>query len=103
MFDFFIRQSYTLTCTCLNVNEDVAYQWRKNDTILSEFTESTLSLSRLRLSDADRYTCNITVTNEVYNGSKDIIIQSESDYKKVNLYSYACRDLIPPITKFKAL
>ena len=74
---FIIGLSYTLTCQCQNVNQGVNYQWKKNNYSLSGEVGPSLSLSHLKLSDAGRYTCNIT-TNMVYYGSSiDITIQSK--------------------------
>ena len=67
--------SYTLTCRCQNVNQAVNFQWRKSNSLLSGEVGASLSLSQLKLSDAGRYTCNVT-TNMVYGGSIDVTIQS---------------------------
>ena len=74
---FIIGLSYTLTCQCQNVNQVVNYQWKKNNYLLSGEVRSTHSLSHLKLSDAGRYTCNITTNMVYYGGSIDITIQSK--------------------------
>ena len=72
--------SYTLTCSCQSVNQTVTYQWKKNDTLLigPEVAQSTLMLSQLRLSDAGRYTCSITLNSVEYSSNVDVTIQSKS-------------------------
>ena len=73
-------QSYALTCS---VNEATvsSYQWRKDGAVLQGQTTEVLSFSPLRLSDAGRYTCKVTVTaaSETFTAiqNRSVIIQSE--------------------------
>ena len=77
-FHFIKGLSYTLTCSCQNLNEAIDYyQWSKNDSSLFGEVRSTLSLSLLKLSDAGRYTCSATLSDVHYTSSIDIIIQSK--------------------------
>ena len=77
-FRFIKGLSYTLTCSCQNLNEAIDYyQWSKNDSSLFGEVRSTLSLSLLKLSDAGRYTCSATLSDVHYTSSIDIIIQSK--------------------------
>ena len=72
-----VGQSYTLSCSCQNVDQAVIYTWMKNDYLISGETEPTLTLSQLTLSDAGRYSCSIELNGVVYKRSIDITIQSE--------------------------
>ena len=74
-----IGQSYTLTCSCQNVNQAVTFEWKKNNTLISGKTESTLTLSQLKLSDAGRYSCSIMLSGEAYGSNIDVNIQSKSE------------------------
>ena len=74
-------QSYTLTCTFIGsltnaVNVGITYQWKKDGAVMPSKTESTLTFSSIKLSDAGRYTCEVTVDSIVYCGAKDISLQS---------------------------
>ena len=69
-----LGQSYSLTCEVAGASGPRpvgAYQWRRNDTVLSE-TGPTLSFSSLRLSDAGQYTCQVTVDGMMLSRTKDI-------------------------------
>ena len=77
-FHFIIGLTYTLTCSCQNLNQAIDYyQWAKNDSVLFGEVRSTLSLSHLKLSDAGRYICSATLSDLLYISSIDIIIQSK--------------------------
>ena len=76
-----VGQSYTLTCSCQNVNQAITYEWKKNNSLISGETESTLTLSQLELVDAGRYTCSIMLNSMIYSSNVDITIQSESGMK----------------------
>ena len=67
-------QSYTLTCSASGASV-TTYQWRKDGTVLSE-TRPTLSFTPLRLSDAGRYTCEVTADGILLSNSRDITLQS---------------------------
>ena len=57
-----VGESYSLTCTVTGadrLNPTITYQWSKGTTFVS--TQSTLSFSSLRLSDAGKYQCFVTV------------------------------------------
>ena len=56
-----VGQSYSLTCSVGGGNVG-SYQWRKDGAVLHGQTGGVLSFSSLTLSDAGRYTCEITVT-----------------------------------------
>ena len=73
-----VGQSYILSCSCQNVDQAVTYTWTKNNTLISEETESSLTLSQLKLLDAGKYFCSIELNGVVYNSSIDITIQSKS-------------------------
>ena len=70
-----LEQNYTLTCNVSGASV-TTYQWRKNGTMLSE-TGPTLSLSPLGVSDAGRYTCEITVNSMVDSSDVDVIIMGK--------------------------
>ena len=74
-----VGQSYTLTCSCQNVNQAVTFEWKKNNTLISGKTESTLTLSQLQLSDAGRYSCSIMLSGEAHSSNTDVTIQSKSE------------------------
>ena len=58
----------------------ISYQWTKNNATTQTQVgndSNTLSFPSLRLSDAGRYTCQVTVGSEMYGYSEYIGIQSE--------------------------
>ena len=70
-------QSYSITCELTGVNGSITpstYQWKTDGTLVS--TEQTLSFSPLRLTDAGRYTCQVSLFGMVFSGAKDIRIPS---------------------------
>ena len=68
---------YTLTCNVTGAAV-TTYQWRKNGSILQGQTTEILSFSPLRLSDAGRYTCGITVMDSpILSSGTDIVLQSK--------------------------
>ena len=81
------QNSYSLTCGVTgaeNLNPSITYQWTKNNGTLIVGTDPrVLSFSPLRLSDAERYTCQATVSSPYLNNnitrinSQDVILQSE--------------------------
>ena len=88
------QSGYSLTCGvngAENLNSSITYQWTKNNGTQTQIQVGTdpsfLLFSSLRLSDAGRYTCQVTVSSPYLNnditmtGSQDIIIlQSEFSY-----------------------
>ena len=77
-------QSCTLVCTVTGVGSSllgtISYQWTKNnDTTQTGVgnNSDTLFFPLLQLSDAGRYTCQVTVGSEMYGYSEYIGIQSE--------------------------
>ena len=75
-----VGQSYSLTCS-VSGGIVSSYQWRKDGTVVQGQTTEVLSFSTLRLSDAGRYSCEITVTaaSETFTAvqNQSVIIQSE--------------------------
>lgn len=65
-------QDYSLTCELSGVNSSFTptYQWKKDGAVVS--AERMLSFSPLRLTDAGRYTCQISLVGMVFSGTKDI-------------------------------
>ena len=72
------QQSYNLTCTTTGTTSSASgYQWLKNGfTVEGESTQAH-SFSRLQLSDAGLYTCEVTVSSVVRTGNFSISIQSK--------------------------
>ena len=68
-------QSYTLICNVSGASV-TTYQWRKNGMVLPEMGP-TLSFSSFRLSNAGRYTCNITVDSVIFRDDENVTIQSK--------------------------
>ena len=84
------QNGYSLTCGvngAHNLNASIIYQWTKNNGTQTQIqvgaNPAVLSFSPLKLSDAGRYTCNITVSSLhldndiIMKGSEDVTIQSE--------------------------
>ena len=86
------QNGYSLTCGVNgagNLSPTITYQWIKNNGTLTQIELGSdpkllsLDSSPLRLSDAGRYTCQVTVTspylidNITVMDSQDITIQSE--------------------------
>ena len=75
-----VGQSYSLTCSVTGGTVN-SRQWRKDGAVLSSETAEMLSFSPIRLSDAGRYFCEITVTasSEIFTAiqNRSVIIQSE--------------------------
>ena len=75
-----VGQSYSLSCSVSGVMVS-SYQWRKDGALLSNETTRILSFSSLGLSDASRYSCEISVTSasETFTAvqNQSIVIQSE--------------------------
>ena len=73
-------QSFSLTCS-VGGGTVSSYRWRKDGAMLQGQTTEVLSFSPLTLSDAGRYSCNITVTaaSETFTAvqNRSIILQSE--------------------------
>ena len=67
------QTGYTLTCTVTgaeNLSPTITYQWtRDNGTTQTQVgtNSNTLSFSPLSLSDAGRYTCDVTVGSSYLN------------------------------------
>ena len=71
---------YTLTRT-VTADDVTTYQWKKNGLILQGKTTKTLSFSPLRLSNAGRYTCGITVMDSpILSSGTDIVLQSKHNH-----------------------
>ena len=67
-----VGESYSLTCTVTGadrLNPTIAYQWFKDNTVVSGGTQSTLSFSSLSLSDAGQYRCDVTVSSTLLSRS----------------------------------
>ena len=61
-----IGESYSLTCTATGadqLNPTIIYQWFKDNTVVSDETQSTLSFSSLSLSNTGQYRCDVTVSS----------------------------------------
>ena len=75
-----VGQSYSFSCSVTGGTVG-SYQWRKDGAVLQGQTTEVLSFSPLRLSDAGRYFCEITVTaaSDAFTAiqNQSIIIQSE--------------------------
>ena len=82
-----VGESYSLTCTVTGadrLNTTIAYQWFKDNTMVSNETQSTLSFSSLSLSDAGQYRCDVTVSSTLLSQSitnmsntQDLTLQSK--------------------------
>ena len=76
-----VGQSYSLTCSVSGATVS-SYQWRKDGAMLQGQMARVFSLPSLRLSNAGRYSCAITVTaaSETFTAiqNQSVIIQSES-------------------------
>ena len=70
-------QSYTLTCS-VSVASVTTYRWRKNVSVIQAETTEMLSFSPLRLSDAARYTCEVTVNSMTLTDDEDLVIMSKN-------------------------
>jgi len=57
-------------------NQNINYQWKKNNTILTGITDSTYTISDLQLSDVGKYTLHMTDST----GSADLEVISELIY-----------------------
>ena len=84
------QSGYSLTCGVggvANLNPSIIYQWTKNNGTQTQIQvrpdPKILSFSPLRLSDAGRYTCQVTVSspylknNFTLINSHDVTLQSE--------------------------
>ena len=73
-------QNYSLLCS-ISDGDVREYRWWKDDAVLNDKTTRVLSFSPLSLSDAGRYTCEITVTvaSQIFTiyQNHTVIIQSE--------------------------
>ena len=82
-----VGDSYSFTCTVTGADRldpTIAYQWFKDNTVVSGETQSTLSFSSLSLSDAGQYRCDVTVSSTLLSQSiakmsntQDLTLQSE--------------------------
>ena len=85
-----LGQHYFLTCnfTVVNslLNPTMTYQWTKNNGTQTQVgtNSNTLSFASLKLSDAGRYKCEVTITSSSFNEDinaaafKNVTIQSMS-------------------------
>ena len=71
-----VGQSYNLNCSTPGTSV-MTFHWIVNGEILHGQTREVLSFSPLRLSDAGKYTCNVTVNSMIYSSSKTITLQSK--------------------------
>ena len=75
-----LGQSYTLTCSVSEPEDEFTYQWLKNGTMRSE-TVDTITFPSLRLSDSGLYTCTVTTatvnSTMSYSGTINITLQCE--------------------------
>ena len=69
--------TYELHCHLHN-SSTTTFQWKKDGKNVPSDREQLLSFPKLKLSDAGRYTCIVTVSGVQYNTSKDINVQSEN-------------------------
>ena len=82
------QSGYTLTCRARiigNFCPTITYQWIKNNGTAAtqlEITSNTLSFSSLRLSDAGKYTCNVTISSPTL--SNDVTVAASHN---IRLYS----------------
>ena len=72
----FVGDKYMLTCSHSHFTGDVTYQWIKDNSTIKNETGSTLSFSSLKLSDAGRYYCQVTINSTKYCGVMDISLES---------------------------
>ena len=66
-------KSYSLTCDLSGADLPItvtAYLWRKDGIVLAGETAAVLSFSSFRLSDAGKYTCEITVENRKFSNTQ---------------------------------
>lgn len=88
-----LAQRFDLSCNVSGASTDT-YQWKKDGTVLHE-TGPTLSMQSLKLSDAGQYTCNVTIDQDVYSDTKDIVFTSKS--KKYTLQCYLAFPILSPV------
>ena len=75
-----VGESYTLTCHVHGTDNAVtAYRWMKDDTLLSNEMQATLFFSSIRLSDAGKYTCEVTIESKKYSTDEEITIASKKN------------------------
>ena len=56
----------------------MTFQWSKDGSVLQGQTAEMLPFSPLRLSDAGKYTCEVTVDGVVYSSDEDVVISSKA-------------------------
>ena len=75
-----VGQTYNLNCS-VSGGSVSSYQWRKDGAVLQGQTTEVLLFSPITLSDAGRYSCEISVTavSETFTAiqNQNVIIQSE--------------------------
>ena len=80
------HNNYTLTCKAFVSNHlcpFVSYQWTKENGTVAQPENRILTFSPLKLSDAGRYTCQVTVCSYRFNNdvtvmkSHEVRVQSE--------------------------
>ena len=64
---------YTLMCN-VSSGSGLSLVWMMNGSVLQGQTTETLLFSPLRLSDAGRYTCQVSVGNVIYSDQADLIL-----------------------------
>ena len=68
-------QNYTITCSIFGAEGFTpTYRWLKNGSSIASETDSTLYFPSLRLSNAGRYSCEVTVMSSLL--SEDIVTSS---------------------------
>lgn len=80
-------ESYTFICNVSGLSV-TTYQWRKDSTVFSQ-TGQTLSFSHLRLSDAERYTCNVSENSVIQSNGQDVTIEGIQMYRE-NTVMHLC-------------
>ena len=74
------QNSYTLTCKALVADHlcpHISYRWTKINGIVTQPENRTITFSPLRLSDAGRYTCQVTVCSYRFNNEVTVMKSHE--------------------------
>ena len=94
-----VGQSYTLICS-VSGGTVSSYQWRKDGAVLQGQTTEVLSFSPLRLSDAGRYSCEVsaTATSETFTTIQNRSITIHSELIANSMILVAIANGIPCLT-----